>query len=542
MRKVWQLTLAGILLCALVAVPLFTGCQLEETLPSPVPPPRDQGVLNLWDTGPITLDPAISSELTSHAYVMQISSGLICLDNELKPAPDIAESWQRSSDGKTYTFHLRKGTTFHDGKEVTAQDFKYSWERACNPATGSQTAATYLGDIIGTSNVLEGKATEISGVKVVDNYTLEVTIDAPKAYFLAKLAYPTAFVVDKTNVESGKEWWHKPNGTGPFKLKEWRQGELLVLESNDHYYRQPTKINQVVFHLLAGMPMAMYETNQIDVAPVHEYYVDRARDQNGPFYKELKVFPELSLFYVGFNTQKPPFDDVNIRRAFCHTVNRERIIEIILKGMMSKADNILPPNMPGYNENLRGLSYDTTRAKSFITNSKYGTAANLPPITLTTSGWGGNIPEYLGAIIQDWQQNLGVEIAVRQLEPEVFSYYIMEEADNMFISGWIADYPDPQNFLDILFHTGAEYNTGNYSNPDLDNLLKQAAVESDNTARLALYQQAEQLLLDEAACLPLWFGTNYVLVKPYVKNYEINAMGIPTLSKVSIEEDTHTSP
>jgi oligopeptide transport system substrate-binding protein len=531
MKKAWRFTLIAAILCALVALPFVIKCQPVET-PTPT---HEKGVLNLWDTGPMTLDPAISSEMTSHPYVMQIFSGLVRLGDNSKPVPDIAESWQRSDDGKTYTFYLCKGVKFHDGKEVTAQDFKYSWERACHPETNSQTAATYLGDIIGAKEVLEGKATEISGVEVIDDYTLKVSIDAPKAYFLAKLTYPTAFVVDQANVESGKDWWHKPNGTGPFKLKEWKSDEL-VLESNELYYGHPATVKRVAFHLLAGIPMAMYEMDEIDVAQVDENYVDTATDKNGPFYKELAIFPELSLFYIGFNTQKPPFDDVNIRQAFCHAVNKERIIKLTLKGMMTKADGILPPNLPGYNGNLEGLSYDVAKAKSLIASSKYGSAANLPPVTLITSGWGGNIPEYLGAIIQDWQQNLGVEVTVRQLEPEIFNYHLKEEADEMFVTGWIADYPDPQNFLDILFHTGAEYNTGNYSNLQVDTLLDQAGIEKDETARFNLYQQAEQILVDKAACLPLGFGRTYLLIKPYVKNYKLDVQGIPTLSEAYLEE------
>ena len=532
MKKAWQFTLLSAILCALVALPFVIKCPQGET-PTPT---HEKGVLNLWDTGPVTLDPAISSEMTSHNYVMQIFSGLVRLGEEAKPVPDIAESWQTSDDGKTYTFYLRKGIKFHDGKEVTAHDFKYSWERACHPETGSQTAATYLGDIVSAKEVLEGKATKISGIEVVGNYTLKVAIDAPKSYFLAKLTYPTAFVVDKTNVESGKDWWLKPNGTGPFKLEEWKKDQLLALEPNELYYGKPASVKKVAFHLLAGIPMAMYEMDEIDVAEVDENYIDIATDENGPFYKELAVFPELSLFYIGFNTQKPPFDDVNVRRAFCHALNKERIIKLTLKGMMTKADGILPPELPGYNENLKGLGYDVAKAKELIASSKYGNAANLPPITLTTTGWGGNIPPYLGAIVQDWQQNLGVEIAIRQLEPETFNYHLKEESDEMFVTGWIADYPDPQNFLDVLFHTGAEYNTGNYSNPDVDALLDRAGVEPDETTRFNLYQQAEQILVDEGACLPLWFGKTYLLVKPYVKNYKLDIQGIPTLSDVYLEE------
>ena len=283
--------------------------------------------------------------------------------------------------------------------------------------------------------------------------------------------------------------------------------------------------------------MALYEMGEIDVTPVNEYHIDRVTDEKGHFYKELAIFPELSFFYIGFNVQKPPFDDANIRQAFCHAVNKERIIKLLFKGTATVANGILPPGMPGYNESLRGLDYDVAKARSLIATSKYGSIDNLPPITITDAGIGGNIQDYLGAIIQDWHQNLGVEVTVRQLEPEVFPYHLKEEVDEMFISGWIADYPDPQNFLDLLFHTGAEYNTGNYTNPDLDTLLDQASVEPDETARLALYQKAEQILVNEAPCLPLWFGQNYVLVKPYVKNYKLTDFGIPSLNQVYIQHE-----
>ena len=529
MKRIWQLTLLSLLVFALLLLP-STGCQPEQ------PSPSGQGVLNLWDTGPITLDPAISADLSSHTYVMQIFSGLVRLDDELQVVPDIAENWEKNPDGKTYTFHLRQGVKFHSGREVKAVDFKYSWERACDPDTGSQTAAIYLGDIVGVKDMLAGKAEEISGVKVIDDYIIQVTIDAPKAYFLSKLAYPTAFVVDRANVESGKNWWREPNGTGPFKLKEWKGGQWLILEHSQAYYGEPAKVQQVVFHLLTGAPMAMYEKGQIDVVAVSKIFIDQVSDEASPLHEELAITPELSLFYIGFNTATAPFDDVNVRRAFCHAVNKERIAKVILRDMVNEAKGILPAGMPGYNEGLEGLDYDVERAKELIAASTYGEASNLPPIILTVSGYGNNIPDYLGAIIQEWQQNLGVEVSVRQLEEEYFLYNLKQEKDGMFILGWIADYPDPHNFLDTLFYTGSENNIFEYSNPSLDALLDQAGIEQDRAVRLSMYQQAEQLIVDEAPCLPLWFGINYILVKPYVKGYELSPLGIPDLSKVYLEQ------
>jgi oligopeptide transport system substrate-binding protein len=514
------------LVLALLVLPSI-GCQLGH-------PSSSQDVLNLWDIGPITLDPAISNDMASHLYITQIFSGLVGLDDDLEVVPDIAQRWQKSQDGRTYTFYLRHGVKFHDGREVKASDFKYSWERACDPDTGSQTAATYLGDIVGTQDVLVGKAKEISGIQVIDDYTLQVTIDAPKAYFLCKLAYSTAFVVEEADVESGKDWWRQPNGTGPFKLKEWKQGQLLTLERNELYYGEPAEVELVAFHLLSGVPMAMYEEGEIDVAPVFRDYIDTVTDEAGPFHQELVITPELSLSFIGFNANKAPFDDANIRRAFCYALDKEQIIQLTLRDMVRKAEGILPPGMPGYNEDLEGIGYDVDKAKELIAASKYGDVSNLPPVTLTVSGYGGNIPDYLGAIVQEWQHNLGVEVSVRQLEPEDFIYNLKEEKDEIFILAWVADYPDPHNFLHNLFHSEAENNFFDYNNPELDSLLDQAAIEQDDTLRLSLYRQAEQKVVDEAPCLPLWFGSNYVLVKPYVKGYVLNPLGIPDLSKVYI--------
>ena len=513
-----------LLILALFLLPL-TGCSWWD----------GESILRLWDIGPITLDPAISADATSHSYVMQIFSGLVRLDHELNIVPDIAESWEKSPDGKTYTFYLRQGVKFHSGREVEAADFKYSWERACDPDTGSGTAATYLGDIIGAKDMLAGSAEEISGVEVIDDYTLQVTIDAPKAYFLSKLAYPTAFVVDRANVESGQNWWREPDGTGPFKLKEWKGGQWLILERSQIYYGEPVKLEQVVFYFLAGVPMSLYETGQIDVVPIYWAYIDRVRDETGPFYPELAVTSELSLYYIGFNTAQPPFDDINVRCAFCHAVDKEHIAEVILRDMINEANGILPPGMPGYNEALEGLDYDVEKAIELIAASRYGDVSNLPLITLTVGGYGNYIPGYLGAIIQEWQRNLGVEISVRQLEPENFIYNLKQEKDEMFVMGWVADYPDPHNFLDILFYSGSENNIFEYSNLSLDTLLDQAAIEQDGAVRLAMYQQAEQLVVDDAPCLPLWHGANYILVEPYVKGYKLSPLGIPDLTKVYLE-------
>jgi oligopeptide transport system substrate-binding protein len=508
----------------------LAGCITTVSAPAVV----GSGVLKMYGIDPITLDPAVSAEMTSHEYVTQIYSGLVRPDDNLEPAPDIAERWEISQDRRTYTFYLRKDVTFQDGRKVTAADFKYSWERACDPATGSNVAGTYLGDVVGVRDVLEGRAREISGIKVIDDYTFRVTIDVPKSYFLSKLTYPTTYVVDKANVSKGKEWWRKPNGTGPFKLTEWTENNLLVLERNEKYYGGVAGVGRVEFQLWSGLPMNMYETGQIDIAGVSVIYIDRVTDKAGPFYKELQVTPELSFSWIGFNATKPPFDDVNVRRAFTLALDKDRIVSLVFRNLVQRADGILPPGIPGFNKSLVSPGYDVAKAKELIAGSKYGDVSKLPPITLTTSGYGGEISMALDAIVSEWRDNLGVEVTVRQLEPDRYMYYLKEEKNELFDMGWIADYPHPQDFLDVLFHTGAENNFAEYSNPDVDALLDKAAVEADNEKSLGLYRQTEQMLMDDAACLPLWFGENYLLVKSYVEGYKLTPLGFAWLEKVKI--------
>jgi oligopeptide transport system substrate-binding protein len=342
--------------------------------------------------------------------------------------------------------------------------------------------------------------------------------------------------VDRNEAESGGEWWRQPNGTGPFKLKEWQEYSLLVLERNETYYGEMAKVERVEFQLWSGMPMDLYETNEIDVAGVYVFYIDKVTDPAGPFIEELRITPELSFSWIGFNTTKPPFDDVNVRKAFTQALDKDRIISLTFRNLVQRADGILPPGIPGYNQDLVGLDYDVNQAKEWIRQSKYGDVSSLPPITITTSGYGGLISLTLEAAVTQWRDNLGVEVTVRQLEPDWFIYHLKEEKDEMFDMGWIADYPHPEDFLDVLFHTGAENNFGEYSNPAIDAILEQAGLEADTAKSLELYRQAEQMLVDDAAILPLWFGKNYILVKPYIQGYELNPMGFAWLNKVSIQE------
>ena len=494
---------------------------------------RDESLV-LYGVEPITLDPAVMLDTDSAAYILEVFSGLVTLNRDIEVVPDIAQNWDISEDGLVYTFHLRENARFHDGKPVTANDFKYSIERTCDPETGSQIADSYLGDIVGVKEKLAGETSEIAGVKVVDDQTLQITLDAPKAHFLYKLTYPSSFVVDEVNIDSGEQWWRRPNGTGPFKIETWKKDELLILERNSFYYGELPKVQSVVFRLWAGVPMAMYENGEIDITGVSGANIERVLDPANSLNAELVVNPKLSLAYVGFNSGEPPFDDQKIRQAFCHAVDKDKIIEVLFMDTVQQADGILPPGMPGYNEQLEGLEFDPEKAKELIAQSSYGNVANLPQITYTTSGR-GNLSSLTEALLSMWKEYLGIEVAVRQLNPESYPYTIDEEKDQMFDISWFADYPDPQNFLDILFHSKSRDNIGEYSNSEIDAILETAREEMDAEVRLDMYREIEQMMVDDAACLPLYFSEAYTLVKPYVKNFPAAPQLIPWLKYISLE-------
>ncbi len=545
------IALLGAVCVGIGALAFLTGQTSTTTQQQPAPPapgktaaaPSQPGarvgnVLRLSGGGdPPTLDPALAGDAESAVYVVEIFSGLVTLDQNLKVVPDIAEKWDVSDDRKTFTFTIRKDVKFHDGRPVTAQDFKYSIERAANPATASSTADTYIGDIVGVKDKLNRAAPDVKGVQVVDDYTLKITIDAPKAYFLAKLTFPTAFVVDKNNVErGGQTWTDKPNGTGPFKLKEYVRGQRMILGKNDNYYLTPKpQVDEVQFILAGGSPMTMYENGDLESVGVGINDIERVNDPASPLNKELSVNPELATNYIVFNTKKAPFDDVNVRKAFAFSLDRQKVVDVVYKKIPILANTILPPGMPGYTDPQTKIAFDPAAAKAALAQSKY--AGKLPDITWTTVGGGGAAAQDIQAMTAMLKDSIGANVSIQQTDWASFIKQLDDPSKNpyqIFDIGWIGDYADPQDFLDILFHTGSIQNWAAYSNPDLDKLLDQAGVEKDTDARFKLYAQAEKLVLDNYVVVPLTYTRQYTLTKPYVKGLIYPPMIIPRLRYVSL--------
>ncbi len=497
---------------------------------------RTGGVLRRLWSDPPTLDPHLSGDTTSAGVVVEIFSGLVALNTDLQLVPDVADRWEISQDGKTYTFYIRDNARFHDGKPITASDFKWSLERAASPDTASPVADTYLSDIVGVDDVLEGRTTDIAGVRVIDDRTLQIEIDAPKAYFLAKMTYPTAYVLDRENVEAGgNSWTDSPNGSGPFRLAEYTVGEVIVLERNENFYLEPPHLDSVIMNLAGGQSMAMYENDEIDITGVGLFELDRVLDPTEPLNKELVIAPpSFTTFYIGFNASEPPFDDPKFRQALTHAVDKDLIANEVLSTLVTPAYGVLPPGFPGYNADLEGLQFDPDLARQLLSESKYADAETRPRIVVTVPGTGGSIGLDMEVVIEMWRQELEVEVEIQQVE---WATYLQDLNANKFQafggSGWQADYPDPQDFLDILFHTDSKQNHTSYSNPDLDAILEQARTEPDVERRVELYHQAEDLIVQDAPLLPLWYtGEQYVLIKGHIEDYRLTPMTIPKLRHV----------
>ncbi|MBM3189198.1 MAG: peptide ABC transporter substrate-binding protein, partial [Chloroflexi bacterium] len=473
---------------------------------------------------------------TSAEYVVHLFSGLVSLNAELEVVADLAADWDVDAEGRVYTFHLRPEATFADGKSIVASDLVYSLERACSPELRSPVGVAYLGDIVGVEEYGAGAADHIAGLTALDDHTLRVEIDAPKAYFLSKLTYPVAFVVDREQIEAeGDAWVRSPNGSGPFVL-ESLGSDRIVLRANQRYVHGAPAIERVEYILSGGLPITLYENDRLDIVGVSADEIERVLDPENPLYAEHRATAELSVQYLAFNVDVPPFDDVKVRQAFAHAIDKAKIADLVYKGTAVPAVGILPPEMPDYDESLIGLPYDPARARALLAESRYGSADALPKVVLAVSGSSGFMAPADEAVVYMIEHNLGIEIAVEQVDWPYFLRDLNLQRYQMFSSGWIADYPDSQNFLDLLFHSKSMQNHMGYANAEVDRLLEEARVESDPAERTALYRQAERIIVSEAPWVPLTHGVNHVLVKPYVKNYQESASLYPWMKDIRFED------
>jgi oligopeptide transport system substrate-binding protein len=523
------------------ATPTVTPNGLNGTVAAPdrttKPTPHGEQALTLALGGDLpTLDPALVRDANSSFLAHQLFRGLVRLDTDLNAVPDLAERIVVSDDGLTYTFTLRPDLTFHNGTPLDAEAVRYSLERATDPAlAGGDGAglpgATYLGDILGAADKLAGRSPTLAGLRVIDTRTIEIRLGAPKIPFLMKLSYPVAAIVDPATVRAGgADWARTPNGSGPFRLARLADGQI-ELRRFDGFYAGAPLLERVTFLYgeTAGSPMNLYEAGKIDSTRVPLISVDRVLATNSPLHAELTVTPTLSLTYIGFNVTKPPYNDPAVRRAFAQALDRERLTTVSLGGKATLAAGIVPATMPGGPWAGRVLPHDLDAARAAL--------AALPGGATAISGtriYGahGSIGVSLRKV---YARDLGVALEAVDVPWPTYLAGLSARDYPAFELTWVADYPDPENFLALLFGTGSGENHTGYSNPTVDALLAAAAAERDPAHRRDLYLQAQQIILDDAVVIPCYYSTDYTLIKPYVRGLAITPLGVQELDTVWIE-------
>ncbi len=490
---------------------------------------------------PETIDPHRSTGIPEANIELQVFEGLTRLNEHTKPVPGIAEKWEVSADGLHYTFHLRDAK-WSNGDMVTAQDFEFAWRRALSPKLASE-YAYQLYYIKNGRAYNEGKITDPSqlGVKAKDAKTLEVTLEAPTPYFLSLCGFPTLMPVDKKVVEKNPDWATKSDtyvGNGAFILKEWSHKEKMVFVKNPLYWdAKNVKLQRLEYTLIEepATSLAMYETGKLDYSdgvPLPE--IDRLKAETGD--KKLKVGGTLTTGYYLFNVHRKPFTDKRVRRALAMALNRQIIIDKILKLGQKPAFAFVPYGIPDVEEGSdfrkAGGDYfkeDVAEAKKLLAEAGYPDGKNFPEVSLLYNT--SESHKQLAEVVQQmFKKNLGVQIQLVNQEWKVYLQSTQQMNYDMARAGWVGDYIDPMTFLD-MWVTGGGNNRCGFSDKRYDGLISAAKHEVDQKKRLQMLHDAEKLLMEEMPIMPTTFGVDAYLMRDYVHDIVRAPLGFVDFKK-----------
>lgn len=462
---------------------------------------------------PPSLDPIHTTDTSSATVVFRMFEGFIEQDPEtLEIVPAIAESWDVSNDGLTYTFHLKQGVLFHNGREATAADFRYSFERCLTPENTSE-RSWVLAPIAGAEDMLAGKAETLSGMETPDDYTVVLHLTEPFAPFLAYLSMEAARIVAHEGVtEDG----FTPIGTGPYRFVSWDHDIRVSLEAWDGYHGEPAGIKHVDYEVIPDMGVAFQKFTVGELDLVNELPPGQLKLIKERYPDAVKVWPFMRNEYIGFNHTRPPFkDNLKLRQAFCYAVDRRGIAEDIMEGAATPATSILPPGIPGKDESITGYQYDPEKAKSLLAEAGYPNGEGLPELVLwyNTNELHQQVAQYVQSTLRD----IGVTVTLKSLDWPAYLKACESHEPDLYRLGWVADIPDADNFLYILLHSsqkGAPGNYSGYSNPEFDRLVSEARRINDPVKRLNLYRQADRLATEDACWIMLDYPSQRLLFNP----------------------------
>ncbi len=478
---------------------------------------------------PQTLDPQAAQQADEFQVLYNVCEGLVAYDPQtLAPIPALAESWTISDDGTVYTFVLRSGVTFSNGREVTADDVVYSLNRLGNGDTGTSYTSLLLNNVVGFAEMraAENPAAELSGVKAVDASTVEISLTAPTASFLNQLTLPGAFVVAKEAAEA-EGFSENPVCTGPYTIQEWTRQSQLVLAANESYWGGAPAIKTATLKVIPQQSQQVieFEAGSLDVAWVPEPDLGRLRD-DATLSTELRTIPLNSIFHLRVNLNDPILGNEKVRQALATAIDRQTIIDTVLQGQGAPAQGIIPPGLTAYDPEYQPFTYDIEKAKALLAEAGYPDGVEISVST-------GQIEteNRVLAAIQQQVAEAGITLNIKSTEKSVYDQD--RGACNMQLGtiGWGMDYPDPDNVVFLIgpVSAGSRFNCGYDSEPlaaQLGELLAKGSAMPVGAERDAVYREAEKLGMDAALIIPIYHGTRTALVSSRLGGVVVDANSI----------------
>ncbi len=482
--------------------------------------------VGIADANSAFLDPSQGPDANTAQVASMIYSGLVKLDVNLNVVPDQA-TWDVSADNKVYTFHIKPGITFSDGTPVTAQTYVYTLTRALLPSINSPIATFFESNIVGAMDVNSKKTTTLAGAKALDNLTLQITLTQPTPYFLEEATNFLYFPLNQTIIKQyGETDW--PNhvagsgvGTGPFMVKEWDHKVKMVLVPNPHYYGAKTKLSEVDMYFVNDLHTA-YEAFQ---AKQYDFVWnmtpnDQLAAKGTPGFVRKSLLQTDLLF---FNNKMPPFNSAAVRQAFAYAIDKPLLVHAIFKDAVVAAPTIIPPGMPGYQPGYAGIPFDKAKAKSLLL-SVYPDVSKVPPITFSYPN-SQVTPAESAALQQMWQNALGITVNLRPVDLTAYNTQTANHQIQFGFTQWGADFPDPYDWLALNLLSNASNNNGEWSNPTFDQTIQQAE-QSSGDARIKLYNQAEQIAIQDVGWLPLDHEAMAAIIPSWVHGVVLNGNGL----------------